>query len=211
MKKIYIILILTSLFSFSVFCQTKSNQTSTEENSARISSLIDESLWKNGSEIFNLSQTLPIDLRLSLYNKYEQKAFKTFLWNLIPYMGIGSFIAHDTFGGFVELGCFLIGGSFTALASPQIRSTLTTSKTYTTGIQTTTTYTYDENYIFTGAIIIFSGWVFGLIRPWVYTPKYNRYLKSALRANDSSKIEVTFAPQINPVEKQFGLMASIKF
>ena len=211
MKKTLIILILTSIISFSVFSQSKSNQTSVDDNSARISSLIDESLWKNSSEIFNLSQTLPIDLRHSLYDKYEQKALKTFLWNLIPYMGIGSFMAHDNFGGFVELGCTVIGLSLVALESPQIRSTLATSKTYTDGVQTTTAYTYNEYYAVAGGIIAFSGWVFGLIRPWIYTPKYNNYLKSALRVNDSSKVEVTFAPQINPIENQIGLLASIKF
>ena len=210
MKKLIVFLILTSII-IPAFSQTKSNLTSVEENSARISSLLDESLWKNSSEIFNLSQSVPLDLRISLYDKYEQKAVKTFLWNLIPYMGIGSFLAHDNFGGFLELGCAVIGVSLIALASPQIRYTLTTSKTYTNDVQTTTNYTYNEAYAVAGEIIAFSGWIFGLIRPWVYTSKYNNYLKSALRVNDSSKIEVSFLPQINPIEKQIGLMASIKF
>ena len=62
--------------------------------------------------------------------------------------------------------------------------------------------------ISSASAICLGGTIGGCIRPWRYANEYNKNLTSAL---NGKKVSVNFAPVIDPIGKNYGLLATLSF
>ena len=218
MTKLLLTLALVFFCSANIIAD-ESAETAKNEIAERVDILLDDGVIKNSKEIRELSALLSEDERNELFDEYEQGKGKAIALNMLGF-GIGSFLEQDKFGGYTQLTASIVGwsaiiGGFVLVynaTEEQLDSssgkTYNSSYSYSTYTYTDTTYKYKNSgsnataaglgwaCITVGVCSLVANTVFGLVRPCVYTKKYNRTLKWSLRSTaeiDSAKKESLFS------------------
>ena len=163
---------------------------------AQIENLIEDDLEDNKIQIAQLSQGLTQIQRDSLCRKYEKNGGLGFALNLLVGFGVGSFVQGDGGGGAFQCAfegsglLFIIVGA--SLVSDATKKNKNTSAGY--------------SWIVTGASFVSCAAIYGLIRPWFYASGYNNKLHGTLSGNPMA---IQFAPVIDPINNNYGLMAKV--
>lgn len=149
-----------------------------------IEKLLDDDMVANKDKIIELSKELSFAQKMRLYDKYEKGAGGYFALNLLLGFGIGSFAQGNKSAGWAQLGLWAAGFGLVYNGVDNENSSTVTI----------------------GALFIIGSTVVGCVTPWVYSSNHNAALKESLGMTDGS---ISFAPIINPVNEQYGLMARI--
>ena len=181
--------------------------------------LIESSLNHNFDQICKLSDSLTDDERYKLYEAQKVKAFWPFLINAFLIPGAGSALQKDFipataaslayFGGFGLLayrsslsapGTAYDYGPYTAQGpSPEALKRFNDAHD---------TYIFKRKVtLVSGVVLMGSSWVFGLIRPFIYSSNYNNKLGEALKF--TGKMSLYLLPDLN--EDYSKLIITLKF
>jgi hypothetical protein len=187
MKKIICLLVVCAAFAGSIFAaetsDAQNDQQKTMEKIIVINHLITDGLEKNKAAIMVASQDLTLAEKYMVIDSNKKSAGVPFVCNWLLGFGIGSFIQHDT-----TVATGILGGELAGWAL------------YFNGVSNLNTSTM------TTGLLIYGGFqIFALIRPWVYTDRYNTTLKSALGADLPA---VSFAPIVS-LDNTYGIACKI--
>ena len=173
------------------------NEDTVAENVARIGILM-KNLDANKADIQKLALEIPYRERAALYKKGETNALPSvalnafsFFIGIPPNLGIGSFIQHDTAGGLINLGTGLAGlgclgaGAGVLLGSQNVSAAATLFAA--------------------GGSLCLGSWIFGIIRPIVFSSSHNKKLEDALLL----KTKVTVVPVIG--SDRLGFEVAIRY
>ena len=176
-------------------------------------------------QVYELSEGLTSEQKGWLYDKNEKSGVGPFFLNFFLGFGIGSFVQGDTNGGSSQL-CLSLGGLGLDIIGLSLWSSAFYTETTWKRMTTAYSYTYypytekkfDSGKFGAGCTLIAIGGILntvsaiiGYIRPWTYASNYNKDLKRALRYNQSPWMTVKpqFAPIIDPINNNYGLVAKI--
>ena len=151
---------------------------------ATIEYLIDDDLEDNKEKIAELAKSLSLQDRQRLYDKYEKSIGGYVVLNLLVGLGIGSFAQGDGRDGVWQLLEEILGVSFIVLGAVNGNSVTTAC----------------------GYISLVCATVTGIVAPITYSKTRNGTLQSAFGLSDR---DISFAPIINPINNQYGLVAKI--
>lgn len=229
MKKMLLGL-LVALLAVNLFAQTEDEAKKKEEADPYMVDSVIRTQFKSDfgkQRVYELSEYLNDNQRYWLYDENEKNAVCPFLLNLFLGYGIGSFVQGDSKGGVTQLlmslggnVLFWTGYGIGVSASHEETRWLVFSGYYSNYYMPDTETVTNNAQSTAGAIIMLSGLglnlasnIIGYIRPWGYANKYNRDLKHYLRINESRWMSVTpqLSPIIDPVNQNYGLVATINF
>lgn len=227
MKKL-ILLFLVTLVSINLFAQSEENAKKSENVDPYVINSMIHNHFKTDFDkqrVYELSENLNEGQRGWLYDENEKNAVGPFLLNLFLGYGIGSFVQGDSKGGLTQLLMSLGGdvlfwtGCGIGMGSTHEETRWMVFPGYYSNYYMPYTETVTNNAQSTaGAIIMLSGLcldlassIIGYIRPWGYANDYNKELKHSLRINDSlwMSAKPQFAPVIDPINNNYGLIAKI--
>ncbi len=205
--KRFLLIIAVLLFCTALgFTQAKENSFSKDYSNTR--KLIVLGLEKNYDLIYHLSLRLSQDERYDLYTHFEQKKAPPVLLNTFVGFGFGSDRQFDKFGGDFEFFTEAIGLSV-ALASPLVLLYGAIKNVPENQMQSLSIVMISG--IGVGAASWLTGKIFGIIRPIWFANRYNDTLAGALHIGDEYDVTFNMQPVFNPLNKSFGLIASIKY
>lgn len=158
--KLTILFVLMLLLSFSKsLCQSEYNTPKKEDNFQEIQTLIRTDLEGNIPIIFEKSRFLSDRDKYFIYNEFKSDALEPFVLNLLPTLGLGSYIQGDYVAA-ITISFFQVSGIglLNSNSSKFLKSLATPS--------------------------IVLSYIFGLIKPWIYASSFNADLKTALGTNN---------------------------
>ncbi len=147
-----------------------------------VSGMIKSDLFKNQSNIQNLSQRLTPTEKMALYTEYKKDPWVPFLVNFLVGAGVGSFIEGDTTGGVIALTGDLVGLGSVLIGVSAYASEVYWDPYTTKGVGLTTF----------GYIVMIGSRIFEIIRPFTYTARYNSTLKQSLNYIEGLSFAPTF-------------------
>ena len=165
----------------------------------------------NAKKIEGLSPLLTGAQRERLYEENEQLGVKPFLLNLLIGFGIGSFVQGDLAIGHLQLwgdlagyGLLITGAAVTAASAANDNADGVSAG----GVVMTI-----------GSLITLAVTLPACICPWTFSARVNKVMRRALNVDENGKAvgsakgaaEVSFAPIVQPVTGEYGLMARIAF
>lgn len=184
-----------------------------------ISKLIDDDLAGNKNQIQMLALGLSDSQKQSLITKYEKSAVGPFCLNLFVGYGIGSFVQGDKKSGARQ--CVLQGIGLVCIITGAIiyvnniedeyeysysRYSYSTSKKLKT--DNTPGRVAGISLMCIGSGLDLGGAIAGCVAPWKFANNYNENLQEALNGH---KVSFNLAPVIDPVGKNYGLIARLSF
>ena len=209
MRKLFLIFLICTLLCSELVAQESTKE---DEIAERIWLLLDDGVLRNNEKIYELSSSLSEEKRNELYTEFEQSKSKAIGLNLLGF-GIGSFLEQDSFGGYTQLAASIVGwsaiiGGYTFVLQANENSDVgydyngyswssSNGKTYhDKEIKHPVATGLGWSLIAVGVCSLTANMIFKIARPCVYTKKYNRTLKSSLRATvetDSAGNESIFS------------------
>ncbi|MCR5401046.1 MAG: P13 family porin [Treponema sp.] len=159
---------------------------------------------KDAKDISELTPFLTVEQREEFYSENERLGIGPFLLNLLIGFGAGSFRQGDKaiatlqfWGDFVGWGLMIPGMIVSQNAAKD--ADVEAAKTGTT----LTTI---------GSLVTLAVAIPALIRPWTFANNRNERLRKALKVGNSGKAltDISFAPVLDPITNQYGLVASLK-
>ena len=219
MKKSLIVFILAVFaigFSFAQEAEIASADTENAENKIALEYaeyLFEDGFVKgnNAKKIAGLSPFLTPAQRENLYEENEKSGVAPFLLNLLLGFGIGSFSQGDTTIGYLQLWGDIVGYG---LMIPGMIITQKAAEDLETSPAGTTLVTL-------GSLITLGVAIPAYIRAWTFTAHTNKKMRQALQVDENGKavsasekknsLSVSFAPIIQPISDEYGLMARISF
>lgn len=206
MKKL-ICIILVVMLTTCLFAKD-SYVTSTEEGQ-KAEDLLKEGLYKNEQQLRTIAPLLtPAEIAL-LYDKSKESPITTTLLNGIIGLGVGSFVAGDTKGGWIQLG---LEGGGAILAITSFGYFITYGVTGI--IDAIFGKEDDKTGIMIGAASVgmiagvgafIGGRFYGIVRGVKYPRQYNRDLEKTLYGNSGSQPKLSFTPICTPSGIGFGI------
>ena len=174
--KVTILLIFTILMNgSSLLSQVQDSAKSNEDNFMMVQLLINMDYEDNKMLIFEKSKKLTEVQKLFIYYDNQKSSTLPFFLNLILGLGIGSWVQGDGTGGMVgTVG--QLGGLFLLYTSERSSSGMA-------GI---------------GIGSIMTSYIYGLIRPWAFSKKFNNEFKTVLGINNIQGLSIN--PQIKVLE-----------
>ncbi len=206
MKRIILILVVLLLAASFAFTQGNENNFSKDFSNTR--KLIVLGLEKNYDLVYYLSLRLTQNERYELYSRFEQKKAAPILWNTLLGFGSGSDRQLDKFGGNFQFYTDVIGWGV-ACCSPLVLLYGVIKNSTQQEMQVLTYVTIGG--VSLGLTSVLIGRIFGIIRPSWFANQYNATLADALHIGDEYDVALNVQPVFNPLNKSFGLVASIKF
>ena len=228
MKRFVLLFVMLLSVASSISAQsTDEYEAGSAELYEKISSLIEDDLEGNKARIAELARGLTDFQKQSLITKYEKSAIGPFFLNLFLGYGIGSFIQRDKKSGIRQcimqvagLACVIAGGII-YINNKEDEYEETYHSGYWSGYYYNSGYYTEEKtkdnsgartagiiLICTGIGLDLGGTISGCIAPWKFSNSYNNNLRNSVLA---TKVSVNFAPVIDPIGKNYGLIAKLSF
>ncbi len=182
MKKFLLSVGVLAVFMGSAFARAPMTDYSGSYN--QVQQLIDEDFKENKDQVKDLSKDLTPEQKNALYSEFKRSAPGYIALNMLTGWGLGSFIQRDKTGGFIQVGATAAG--ITAIYAGAAADS--------------------GPVMYAGLGLIAGSWLFGIVKPIVFSVNHNKTLKDMLNMNVES---VSFAPIVNPVNQQYGLVARI--
>lgn len=197
MKKSFVILLSLLMFVFPSFA---------EETFEEVNNLIESGLSKNEEEISSLADDLNIMEKHQLYDMHEKNGAAAFSLGNMAGFGVGSFAQGDIAGGVTILTGQVLGIAGMGLGSIAF---IVPILTIVGAMAVPNNYFYITGGIMIGGCVSYVGMViYGFIRPFTYANHYNKMLKESLKLGDVE--ELSFAPIVNPYDREYGLQVSVR-
>jgi len=177
------------------------------ENSSKINYLIDNDLYNNFPQIQKLSTDISDDQKFKLYETQKKKPLIPVLVNTLTVPGIGSLIQKDYIGASISFAGYVGGISLLLIQGSRNAPDRFDPKYFPNTRYDEATYSKDTTDYFsskrvllaTGISLAASAWIFSLIKPVIYSNRYNTKLGEALNLSYIN---------INPIGKKVELSFS---
>jgi hypothetical protein len=184
----------------------------TDENYARVNSLLQSGLNKNFFAIQQEAANLDEIQRLSLYNAHNIQSGKIAAGAALDFFlgfGIGNFLQKDYLAGGIALGGDLVASGLMLSGTAM----LVVYPLFVFGAtrEDDDTAVYDDGMFKTAVTLMFSGGfvllasrIFGLIRTFVFPSSYNNKLRTALNISDLT-LTMNIEPSLGISDKGYEL------
>lgn len=159
--------------------------------------------------VYTLSENFTFEERMMIYEDNKKEATGPFFLNLFLGFGIGSFTQGDKLNGARQLGLSLGGIAVDVIGYALVFSA---ASQVNNGNDNIPGQFYPGVMLCAaGTCMLIGSTVVGCVKPWTYANKYNNELKTALRVNNASWMSAKpqFAPVIDPINNNYGLIAKI--
>ncbi len=182
-----------------------------EASQARLKKLLGGNLDKNAGEIAALTENLSTEERELVFDSAKVFQGKAIGLNWAGF-GAGSFYEHDILGGVIGVVADTIAISSVVCGCGAGVVTLFVVIIASIGDDQETINRYVGitcGLLFGGAGLWLANKIFGSIRPVFYTKERNAKLREVLGLSENT--ELALVPVIDPVEKNYGIVASLRF
>ena len=165
---------------------------------------------KNEKKISELSQFLTPEQRENFYEENEHLGIKPFLLNLLLGFGIDSFSQGDKAIGHLQFWGDVLGYGLMIPGMIMVQEATDDLETSPEG----------STLVTIGSLVIVGVAIPACIRAWTFAADRNAKLRRALNVDENGKAvalsnktvaEISFAPIIQPITNEYGLIARISF
>jgi hypothetical protein len=179
----------------------------------KVNFLIESSLSKNYDLIKSHSDSLSDEERYKLYESNKSKVFWPIILNAFTVPGIGSAIQKDYVAAPAMFVSYAAGFAFIMSAGSLEEPTKNVGIYYgNDNLYNKDFDTYDskrKTRIISGGILLGGSWIFGIVRPLIFSSNYNTKLGEAL--NFSSKTHLSLIPIIEDKNVTMQLSYRVQF
>lgn len=189
--KLFKSVIMCAVFSIFGLCALNAQQS---ETYVTVDKLLSKNIRSNADSVKLYADKLTFDEKAQLFTEHTQKAGKYQLINAFSFVGIGSYMQGDIFGGVVSsvlgaggIGCIALGiGNIADMQTPSYGSSRPVSNTARV-----------ENMALMfgiGGGLLVTDILWGILKPKLYANKNNKIMKKALKLDDA---KVSLTPVFN--------------